>query len=267
LAARLAVLTVALALASCVRPPAPAARAAGCLACHPPHFESGGACAECHRGEPGAARQALAHARLLTGRVAEHRLLFSPAVAEGERLVETLACRRCHTIGGEGNRLATDLDGVAWQREQAALVTSITEPALDMPRFGLDARQAEAIVAVLLRRGDPRRREDAYRVHFDRSPETLDPPVFERACGGCHRVLTPSGPLGTGDAGPNLSGLFTRFYPRTAPGDRAWTEPLLAEWTRNPRASRPTTTMPPVAPLAEGEWRRLVAELGGPAAR
>jgi mono/diheme cytochrome c family protein len=265
LASRLAVLTafLALPLAGCLRPAAPAAaRGAGCTACHAPHFESGGSCAECHRGRPDAARKELAHERLLTGRVAEHRSPASPAVGEGERLVEALACRRCHTIGGEGNRLATDLDGVAWQREQAALVASITEPVASMPRFGLGTRQAEAIVAVLLRRGDPGRREDAYRVHFDRAPAALDTPVFERACGGCHRVLTPSGPLGTGDAGPDLSGLFTRFYPKTAPGGVAWAEPLLLEWTRNPRASRPATTMPPAVPLSEGDWRRLVAELG-----
>jgi len=128
LATRLAVLGALLALAGCLRPP-PSARGAGCLACHASHFEGGGACAGCHRGEPKAAREELAHVHLLTGRVAEHRAPGSPAVAEGERLVETLACRRCHTIGREGNRLATDLDGVVWQREQAALVASITAPA------------------------------------------------------------------------------------------------------------------------------------------
>jgi cytochrome c2 len=153
-----------------------------------------------------------------------------------------------------------------WQREQAALVASITAPVENMPRFGLDSRQAEAIVATLLRHGERSRADDAYRVHFDRAPATLETTVFERECGRCHRVLTPSGPLGSGDSGPNLSGLFTPYYPRTAPGDVAWTPALLAEWTKNPRASRPATTMPPVEPLPQGDWRRLVAELGGTAA-
>jgi cytochrome c2 len=263
LAPRLALLAALLALAGCVRAPR-AGRAEGCLACHASHFAGGGTCADCHRGEPGAARKELAHARLLAGRAAEHASRGSAAVAEGERLIDALACRRCHTIGGEGNRLATDLDAVVWQREQAALVASITAPVENMPRFGLDAPQAEALVAALLRRGDRDRRDDAYRVHFDRAAATLETTVFERACGRCHRVLTPTGPLGTGDAGPNLSGLFTPFYPTTAVGGRPWTAALLAEWTRNPRSSRPATTMPPAEPLAEGDFRRLVAELGGP---
>ena len=264
MAPRLAVLAALLAsaLAGCLREPR-AGRGEGCLACHASHFEGDGSCVDCHRGEPRAARKELAHAHLLTGRAAEHRAPGSPAVAEGERLVDALACRRCHTIGGEGNRLATDLDGVVWQREAAALVASITVPVENMPRFGLGTRQAEALVAALLRHGDRERRDDRYRVHFARAGSSLETSVFERACGRCHRVLTPSGPLGTGNAGPNLSGLFTTYYPKTAPGGRAWTPALLAEWTRNPRSARPGTTMPPVEPLPEGDWRRLVGELGG----
>ena len=60
------------------------------------------------------------------------------ALREGQRLVEALACRRCHTIGGKGNRLATSLDAVVWKREQAQLVSSIREPVENMPQFGLD---------------------------------------------------------------------------------------------------------------------------------
>jgi cytochrome c2 len=263
LAPRLALLAALLALAGCVRAPR-AGRAEGCLTCHASHFAGGGTCADCHRGEPRAARKELAHARLVTGRAAEHASPGSAAVAEGERLIGALACRRCHTIGREGNHLATDLDRVVWQREQAALVASITAPVENMPRFGLGAHQAEVLVAALLRRADRDRKDDAYRVHFDRAAATLETTVFERACGRCHRVLTPSGPLGTGAAGPNLSGLFTPFYPATAPGARPWTPALLADWTRNPRASRPATTMPPAEPLAEADFRRLVVELGGP---
>ena len=68
-------------------------------------------------------------------------------------------------------------------------------------------------------------------------------------------------PSAPGAPGPNLSGLFTPFYPKTAPGDRAWTEKALADWLRNPRASRRTTTMPPVA-LSDDELRLVTAELG-----
>ena len=241
------------------------AKEPGCRSCHEAHYVREGACHDCHRGNPGAAREELAHERLLTGRTAELRLAGGLALREGQRLVLTLACRRCHTIGGKGNRLATNLDAVVWKREQPPLVRSIREPVENMPQFGLDEGQAEAIVAFLLRSGSRDQPQDTYRVHFTRGTSATAT-VFEQECGGCHRFLGPSGPVGTGNAGPNLSGLFTPFYPLTAHGNRAWTEKTLADWLGNPRASRPHSTMPPVA-LGEDDRRKVTAELGGAAAR
>ncbi len=264
LAARAALLIAALLLGGCLKAPSTAGRETGCRSCHEAHYVREGACRDCHRGNEGARRVELAHERLLTGRAAEHRLAEGLAVREGQRLVETLACRRCHAIGGKGNRLATSLDAVAWRREQAQLVSSIREPVENMPRFGLDEEQAEAIVAFLLRSGSPDPPQDTYRVHFTRGASP-SPTVFEKECGGCHRFLGPAGPVGTGSAGPNLSGLFTPFYPPTAPGERPWTDKALADWLRNPRASRAHSTMPPVA-LGEDDLRKVTAELGGPGA-
>jgi mono/diheme cytochrome c family protein len=266
LAARAALLIALVAVAGFVRCVRPAAKAPGqerCLSCHAAHYAAEGSCVSCHRGRPEAGRQELAHQQLLTGRAAEHRRTGGSTLREGERLVEALACRRCHTVAGRGNRLASDLDAVAGQREQAALVASITEPVENMPRFGLDAGQAEAIVALLVRSSDPARAQDAYRVHFAR-PTGPGGTEFERQCGGCHRALTAAGPLGSGDAGPNLSGLFTPFYPRTAPGERAWTESVLRDWLRNPRSARGSTTMPPVA-LDDATAARIARDLGSAA--
>jgi mono/diheme cytochrome c family protein len=265
LAPRASLLIAALALAGCLKAPPTAGREASCRSCHEAHHVREGTCHDCHRGDPGAAREELAHARLLTGRVAEHRLVDGLALREGRRLVDALACRRCHTIGGKGNRLATSLDAVAWSREQNGLVTSIREPVENMPVFGLDEGQAEAIVAFLLRSGTPDGAQEAYRVHFARRASTI-PTLFEKQCGGCHRFLGSAGPVGTGGVGPNLSGLFTEFYPPTANGNHAWTAKALADWLRNPRAFRPATTMPPVA-LSEDEVRQVTAELGGAAPR
>ena len=251
-------------LAGCLKGQSTVRQQPSCGSCHERHYVREGACHECHRGSPGAERVELAHERLLTGRASEHLLPDGPAQREGRRLVETLACRRCHSIGGEGNRLATDLDRVVWAREQSQLVSSIREPVENMPRFGLDERQAEAIVAFLLRSGSRDQPQDSYRVHFTRGA-SASPTAFEKSCGGCHRFLGAAGPLGSGDTGPNLSGLFTPFYPRTASGQKVWTGKALAEWLRNPRASRHATTMPPVA-LSEDELRRITDELRGPAA-
>jgi cytochrome c2 len=141
-------------------------------------------------------------------------------------------------------------------------VSSICEPVENMPRFGLDSAEAEAIVAFLLRSGSPDPPRDTYRVRFTRGASARST-VFEKECGGCHRFLGSTGPVGGGSAGPNLSGLFTPFYPKTAPGDRAWTGKALADWLRNPRAARPQTTMPPVA-LGADDLRKVTAELGSP---
>jgi cytochrome c2 len=260
LAPRAAVLIAAAILSGCLKERAREAKEVGCRSCHEAHYVREGACPDCHRGNPGAEREELAHERLLTGLAAEQGLPEGLAVRAGQRLVETLACRRCHTIGGTGNRLATSLDAVVWKRDQAQLVGSICEPVENMPRFGLEEGQADAIVAFLLRSGSPDQPRDTYRVHFTREPGP-NTTIFEKECGGCHRFLGSAGPIGTGDAGPNLSGLFTPFYPATSPGDRPWTEKALAEWLKNPRASRPTTTMPPVA-LKDDGLRKLVAELG-----
>jgi cytochrome c2 len=260
LAARAAVLIAAFVLGGCVKAQSTARQQVGCGSCHELHYLREGACHECHRGNPAAERVELAHERLLTGRASEHRLPDGPAQREGRRLVETLACRRCHSIGGEGNRLAQYLDKVVWTREQAQLLSSIREPVENMPRFGLDQRQAEAIVAFLLRSGSQDQPQDSYRVHFTR-PASMSPTAFERSCGGCHRFLGASGPVGSGNAGPNLSGLFTAFYPPTAPGRRAWTEKALGDWLRNPRASGKTTVMPPVG-LSDDELRLITIELG-----
>jgi len=186
-------------------------------------------------------------------------------VIEGQRLVERLACRRCHVVADTGNGLATDLDRVVWRREQKELTTSIAAPVENMPRFGLEPRQVEAVLAALLRSADSSRPETAYRVRFERgSPKAGS--VFEERCGGCHRALTTDGPLGRGSAGPNLSGLLSPYYPATARGERVWTVEMLGAWLENPGAVRPLAAMRPV-PLAQGEQPRLAGELQSQARR
>ena len=222
-----------------------AERSTRCLDCHAPHYAEAGGCADCHRGQPTAARRALAHARLLSGRAAEHVLARGPAVSEGRVLVETLACRRCHVIDGRGTGLATNLDGAVWKREQSALVTSIETPVENMPAFGFNRPQTEGIIAFLLNRATRGAIEEEYRVQFAREGANA-PSTFDEKCGGCHRMLTRLGPLGKGRDGPNLSGLLTAFYPNTAPLAKSWTEKVLREWVANPRALRSSAIMPPV---------------------
>lgn len=264
MALRFAVLIpTALLLLGCVKAELAARPRENCGSCHAAHYAEIGTCAECHRGQPEAARKELAHARLISGRAAEHGMPRGKAVSEGQRLVEAAACRRCHTIGGLGNRLATNLDTVVWGREQRELMTSITKPVENMPAFGFDSDQADALIAFLLSAARPDAAEETYRIQFARDAARA-PSTFGEKCGGCHRLLTPLGPEGVGDQGPNLSGLFTSFYPKTAPGEREWSEKTLAEWVANPRAFRKGAIMPPV-PLNQGELQRVTESIRGPA--
>jgi cytochrome c2 len=201
--------------------------AESCRTCHAPHHLDRGPCASCHGGDPAAARKKLAHHRLITGRAAEHGLPDSPAVTEGRRRVDRLACRRCHTADSSG----------------------------------LDEGQTEAVIAYLLRSADPKLGTTTYRVRFSKRRAARDS-VFETRCGGCHRALAAVGPLGRGSAGPNLSGVFTKFFPPSAPGNRLWTPLTLERWLENPRVLRPRTAMRPVR-LDARDFRILVEELGG----
>lgn len=233
---------------------------ASCGGCHAPHLVARGTCASCHRGDPLALRKEIAHHRLLTGEAAEQGLVDSRAVAEGQRRVEQLACRRCHTVEGSGNRLATNLDRIAWKRDQRDLAKSIRQPVENMPRFGLDARQTEAVIAYLLKSADPSLSEATYRVRFSGAGRNAES-IFGTRCGGCHQALGPAKPVGRGSAGPNLSGLFTPYYPASASENRTWTPDALGKWLVNPRIERPRASMRPV-PLEAGELERLSEELG-----
>ncbi len=264
MALRFAVLiATSLLLFGCVKAEPAAGPRENCGSCHASHYAELGACAECHRGQPMATRKELAHARLISGRAAEHGLTRGKAVDEGRQLIEAAACRRCHTIGGLGNRLATNLDSVVWRREQRELRTSITEPVENMPAFGFDSGQSDTLIAFLLSSARPNAAEETYRVQFARDA-TRAPSTFGEKCGGCHRLLTSLGPEGVGDQGPNLSGLFTPFYPKTAASEMGWSEKAMAEWVANPRAIRRTAIMPPV-PLTQVELERVTESIRGPA--
>jgi len=247
-------------LTGCTRTvPSSVSARGGCVGCHEKHYVEAGSCESCHRGNPDASRKELAHDRLIRGRAAEHRLASSNVVREGEQLVRQLACRRCHTIGDGGNRLATSLDRAAWKREQSELERSIREPAESMPRFALSATQTGAIIAWLLHSADPEGADTGYQVHF-KNHAGAAASKFEKHCGGCPRALLSAGPVGKGTAGPNPSGLPGPHHPPTARGSPPRSEESLRAWLRNPRAVRSGTAMRPVA-LDDGSWSELVAEL------
>lgn len=230
-----------------------------CLECHPAHYVQQGSCTSCHRGDPASRRKNIAHQQLVAGRFARYLLAEQPERAQGQRLIEQYACRRCHVIAGQGNRLAGSLDTAALQRSPQDLQRAIRWPAAGMPDFMISEPASVAVVTALLAGAQtaPGASRLPQVVHFERDTQTRTD-LFSRTCGACHRMLTQRrGMLGQGDVAPNLSGLLTRFYPSRYGDGLRWNEARLEQWLRNPRAVRRTAGMQPVL-LTADERRQLL---------
>lgn len=234
-----------------------------CLACHAPHYADRGACVTCHRGNPSSDRKNIAHQNLIGRRHASFTTPGSPQVRSGELLLERYACRRCHVAGGRGNRLSVNLDRSVSAKSPEVIAEAILHPAGGMPDFRMEPRQIDSLITALLAAAArvPRHAGDQRQVvHFNRGG-AAEKDLFSVKCGGCHRALTQRlGALGSGAAGPNLSGLLSPFYPATFREREPWTEVRLREWLRNPRSVRPSALMQPVS-LTEREFRELAGIL------
>ncbi len=233
-------------------PPPPFAGKARCLACHRLHAPTEGDCVSCHRGNPATERKALAHAGFLPAAYARFTRAGAPEVRRGRELLDRSGCRRCHLSGGEGSRLAADLDA-AFEARPVRLHDAIRSPAVYMPDFRFDEASVRELVNAIYANGREHPRaggpgpEIPAKVHFAARPAGPDAPPFPKYCGPCHRALSGTGSgMGGGAVGPNLSALFTPFYPgRPAAGIR-WTPEALGRWVANPRTLRPGALMPPL---------------------
>ena len=142
------------------------------------------------------------------------------------------------------------------------IVAAIDRPAIYMPEFRFTVVDRDDLVNYLLwvgRDGKSGGKETPVVIHFVRKEREGEHPFVKR-CGGCHKALTETlGGVGWGAIGPNLSSLFTAFYPRPYREGELWTPKRLREWLKNPRKVRPAAVMPPV--VLEGREGEQIAEL------
>jgi cytochrome c2 len=182
-------------------------------------------------------------------------------VERGNKLLEGLACRRCHRYEEKGNRLAGSLDMTGATGKARDIHDSIREPALFMPNFHLNDIQIASLVNAILARAKfkkPPTGETAIVIHLQ-DAKNIRRNIFAEKCGKCHKILSEkSGGLGSGEIAPNLSGLFSEFYPRTYRDRESWDSEKLKKWIENPRAIRTNTMMQPVR-LEPGELGQLLA--------
>ncbi len=231
-----------------------------CVACHRPHQVCQGACVSCHRGDDRTERKEIAHHDLVAGRFAHYHIEGSPVVERGKKLINGLACRRCHRYEKKGNPLAVSLDLTGVAGKARNIHHSIRDPALYMPDFHLNDIQIATLVNAILARGkftSPPVNEIPIAIHFMES-ENIQGNVFTLHCGKCHKLLSEKfGGLGSSNAGPNLSGLFSGFYPWTYGNAEPWDTERLKKWLDNPLDINKNALMQPVR-LKPGEREQLL---------
>ncbi len=236
------------------------ARQSSCLICHRPHQVCQANCVSCHRGDDRTGRKEIAHHDLVAGRFAHYRIEGSSVVKRGRELLERLSCRRCHVYAEKVNRLANSLDVTGVMGKARDIHGSIKNPVLFMPDFHLSDTQIALLVNAILATDKSAKRpggEAPIVVHFQDSKK-MRKNLFTENCGTCHKILSEqSGGLGSGDVAPNLSGLFSGFYPRTYLETEAWEPEKLKKWLDNPRDVRKNATMQPVR-LPPGDFDKLL---------
>jgi len=141
-----------------------------------------------------------------------------------------------------------------------ALALAIKNPAIFMPDFYFQEPDVIRLVNAILDSSAVYAstfNEDSRIIHFEEDIKDSDN-IFNKSCGSCHRILTIQfGGLGRGDIGPNLSGIFSRFYFKNFKDSQSWNSNRLKQWLKNPRDIRINTQMPPVK-LTENELRHLI---------
>ena len=145
--------------------------------------------------------------------------------------------------------MASNLDASLDKILPEALAQAIKNPAIFMPNFHFQEVDVTRLVNAILDSSAVYAStfdKDIRAIHFEEEIKGSDN-IFDNRCGSCHRVLTQQlGGLGQGDIGPNLSGIFSRFYFKNFKSGRSWNADRLDQWLKNPRDIRVNTQMPPI---------------------
>lgn len=235
------------------------AGAFACSSCHKPHYQSVGSCAVCHRGSADSSRENIAHSGLITSAYASF-MTDVKSLNRGKSIADEAGCRRCHTLCGTGGKAAANLDVSAMRNTGEYLDGMIKKPNSYMPYFGLNDADRRHLVRYVLRCGTDGKviKDEPYVAYITPSVRG----VFEKNCGPCHRMLTrKGGGRGTGTSGPNLSGLFGKYFRSSvlAKG-KSWDEKTLVRWLTNPRQIKKDAIMPPQT-LNTADTKKLIKEM------
>ncbi len=231
-----------------------------CIDCHNSHFADIADCITCHRGIPETRRKDLAHQKLIKGKYAKFLLDEFPDKRRGIDLINDSGCRRCHSIGGKGNVLSVSLDSSIENLTVEEIALAIEKPNEFMPDFNFTSEQITYIINGLLYLSFVNKdasKDFTQVVHLGSKKSN----TFSKKCGNCHKMISSlRGPVGSGYVAPNLSGLFSPYYPREIDGKK-WDSKLLEKWLKNPRQLSSNALMP-VLELSGGEFTEIEETFG-----
>lgn len=231
-----------------------------CVDCHKSHYTDIAGCVTCHRGIPETRRKDLAHQNLIKGKYAKFLISGYQQRQNGVDLIKASGCRRCHRIGRKGNTLSVDLVSSVENLEVKEIVKAIKKPSEFMPDFNFTSEQITSIINGLFYLSFTNEKTDTnftQVVHIN----TVKSNIFSKECGGCHKMISPErGSVGGGFVAPNLSGLFTKYYPGEIDGKR-WNAKVLKKWLNNPRSLKNNALMP-VLELTEQEYTEIKKTFG-----
>lgn len=169
----------------------------------------------------------------------------------GEKLVETLDCRQCHVIQGDGGEVGPDLTNLGLRRSKEWLVRWLEDPTLFRPSSGMPGfswkseQEIHDIIAYLDTFKQPVDKEKILKEkNLIKAGEKL---VKAYDCRACHKI-------GTGgiDIYPDLTHIGRKLRPE-------WDKKFL----KNPADWDPFTYMPNFN-LSDREINAIVAYLMSP---
>jgi len=213
-----------------------------CTDCHKPHFKNE-SCIICHRGNPNTRRLDIAHENIISGKYLLYKIEGKTA-KDSVNLINQLGCRRCHIVGKNGNRKGNNLNNIMIKKTIKNIRDSILNPSDYMPNFNLSEENIVLLINGLLlesEKGDYKGGKNFFYIKRD-----LKENLFNKKCGKCHKLISDkTGPIGKGDIAPNLSSIFSQYYPKTK-NLKLNTPEELIKFLKNPRYHNRSNIMPVV---------------------
>ena len=230
-----------------------------CLNCHKKHYEKIANCIVCHRGINKTSRKDIAHFGLITKKFSDFTI-NNRDINMGREIVNNSHCRRCHYIENKGNFIAVNLNNSGYENIGEYLFKMIKNPVEFMPNFEFDNETVYKIVKyILFNSNNVSIKQNPYPVFMKSSQKS----VFKELCSGCHNIISKkTGPVAGKNIGPNLSGLFSGFYPVDfiKPKSPKWDNETLKKWILNPRNYKKNSTMPPLE-ISKSDLEKLLKEI------